>query len=117
MGDATSGSGINAQFEVMRTGDGLITQEVHEILIGGTIETGDKFKAIITETVNSTVSEFEYTAQAGDTHTDVRNGLVTLINDLAEQNAGNPTPCIAVIKADQTPKLSEIGRASCRERV
>ena len=103
LGDATSGSGINAQFEVMRTGDGLITQELHEILIGGTVETGDTFKAIITETINSTISEFEYTAQAGDTHTDVRNGLVALINSLAEQNAGNPTPCVAVIKADQTP--------------
>jgi len=103
MQNSTSGSGINAQFDIDRTGSGVVTQEVHEILIGGIIETGDKFKAIITETVNSTVSEFEYTAQAGDTVTEVRNGLVLLINDLAEQNAGNPTPCYAVNKADQTP--------------
>ena len=103
MQNSTSGSGINAQFDILRTGSGVITQEVHEILIGGIIETGDTFKAIITETVNSTISEFEYTAQAGDTHTDVRNGLVLLINSLTEQNAGNPTPCYAVNKADQTP--------------
>ena len=103
MQDSTSGSGINAQFDIDRTGSGVTTQEVHEILIGGIIETGDTFKAIITETVNNTISEFEYTAQAGDTHTDVRNGLVALINDLAEQNAGNPTPCRAVSLADQTP--------------
>tara|TARA_B100000965_G_scaffold249078_1_gene209240 strand:+ start:1759 stop:6936 length:5178 start_codon:yes stop_codon:yes gene_type:complete len=101
--DSTSGSGINAQFDIDRTGSGVTRQEVHEILIGGTIETGDTFKAIITETINSTISEFEYTALAGDTVTEVRNGLVLLINDLAEQNAGNPTPCYAVSKADQTP--------------
>ena len=101
--DSTSGSGINAQFDIDRTGSGVTTQEVHEILIGGIIETGDTFKAIVTETVNSTVSEFEYTAQAGDTVTEVRNGLVLLINDLAEQNAGNPTPCYAVSKENQTP--------------
>ena len=100
--NSTSGSGINAQFDILRTGSGVVTQEVHEILIGGTVETGDTFKALITETVNSTVSEFIYTAQAGDTVTEVRNGLVLLINDLAEQNAGNPTPCYAVSKADQT---------------
>ena len=103
MQDSTSGSGINAQFDINRTGSGVTTQEVHEILIGGVIETGDTFKAIVTETVNSTVSEFEYTALAGDTHTDVRNGLVLLINSLTEQNPGNPTPCYAVSKADQTP--------------
>ncbi len=103
MQDSTSGSGINAQFDIDRTGSGVVTQEVHEILIGGTIETGDTFKAIITETANNTVSEFEYTAQAGDTHTDVRNGLVLLINSLTEQNPGNPTPCYAISKADQTP--------------
>ena len=101
--DQTSGSGINAQFDIERTGSGVIKQEVHEILIGGTVELGDKFKAIITETVNSTISEFEYVAATGDTVTDVRNALVLLINDLAEQNAGNPTPCYAVSKEDQTP--------------
>jgi len=102
--DATSASGINSSFQIERIGAGVTTQKVERIVIGGPIEVDDTFKVTVTETVSGTpyISEFTYTAVANDTPSDVRNGLITLINSLVEQNAGFPTPCYAVSAANQS---------------
>jgi hypothetical protein len=72
---STSGSGINAGFQIERVGSGQSTAQVDEVVIGGTIESGDIFKV----TINGT-TDYTYTAQAGDTITAVRNGLISEIN-------------------------------------
>lgn len=72
---STSGSGINAGFQIERVGSGQSTAQVDEVVIGGTIESGDTFKV----TINGT-TDYTYTAQAGDTITAVRNGLISQIN-------------------------------------
>ena len=72
---STSGSGINAGFQIERVGSGQSTAQVDEVVVGGTIESGDTFKV----TINGT-TDYTYTAQAGDTITAVRNGLISEIN-------------------------------------
>ena len=72
---STSGSGINAGFQIERVGSGQSTAQVDEVVIGGTIEADDIFKV----TINGT-SDYTYTAQTGDTITAVRNGLISAIN-------------------------------------
>ena len=72
---STSGSGINAGFQIERVGSGQSTAQVDEVIIGGTIEADDTFKV----TINGT-TDYTYTAQTGDTITAVRNGLISAIN-------------------------------------
>jgi len=70
----TSGSGINASFNVTRTGSGNRVAQVDEVTVGGSVETDD----IFTVTINGT--GYSYTALAGNTLTAIRNGLITAIN-------------------------------------
>jgi len=72
---STTGSGINAGFQIERVGSGQSTAQVDEVIIGGTIEADDTFKVTIDGT-----TDYTYTAQTGDTITAVRNALITAIN-------------------------------------
>jgi len=96
-GSAGAGLGINAGFNVTRTGSGSKIAQIEWVEVGGTIETGDTFSTTITDTTTSTAATYVYTALASDTITEVRNGLINLINDLSSGNqfvfaeAANPT--------------------------
>ena len=72
---STSGVGFNALFNVERTGNGQLTAQENEVVVGGTIEVDDTFKITIDGT-----TDYTYTALNGDTITSVRNGLVSLVN-------------------------------------
>jgi hypothetical protein len=72
---STSGVGFNALFNVERTGNGQLTAQEDEVVVGGTIEVDDTFKITIDGT-----TDYTYTALNGDTITSVRNGLVSLVN-------------------------------------
>ena len=73
---STSGSGSNASFDVTRVGSGALVRQLEEITISGTIEAGDLFRTTI-DSVNA-----DYTASAGDTIADVRNGVIAAINNV-----------------------------------
>ena len=73
---STTGSGINAGFQIERIGAGIATAQVDNVVIGGTIEGDDTFRI----TINGT-NDYTYTANAGETIVAVRNGLVAAIND------------------------------------
>ncbi len=74
--NATSGSGINAGFNIERVGTGSATAQVDDVVIGGSIEADDTFRITIDGT-----NDYSYTAQTGDTIVAVRNGLIAAIND------------------------------------
>ena len=96
-GNVGSGVGINAGFNVTRTGSGSKIAQVDWVEVGGTIETDDVFEVELTDTTTSTVETFTYTAVVNDGITQVRNGLINLINDLSTgsafgyASAANPT--------------------------
>ena len=74
---SSSLQGINSTFRVTRTGSGTKTAKVDQIVVGGTIETGDVFNISID---GGSVQTHSYTALAGDDILDVRNALITAIN-------------------------------------
>ena len=84
---STSGTGINASFGVQRTGSGVKTAQVDEVEIGGSVEVGDVFNIDLTDTSSSTVENFSFTAVANDGVNEIRNGLITAINDLSTGSA------------------------------
>jgi len=91
----TTSSGVNASFNVLRTGSGVRVAQVDEITIGGVVETGDVF----TVTLNGVAHT--YIALAGNTLTAVRNGLISVIN--GNQSAVfaevGPSPEVLVLTA------------------
>ena len=96
-GAAGSGVGINSSFNVTRVGSGSKVAQIDWVEVGGTIEQDDTFEIELTDTTTSTVETFTYTALADDGITEVRNGLINLINDLSTgsafgfASAANPT--------------------------
>lgn len=76
--NATSGSGINAGFNIERVGAGASTAQIDNVVIGGSIEADDTFRITIDGT-----DDYTYTAQAGETIVAVRNGLIAAVNDLS----------------------------------
>ena len=82
----TSGTGINATFNVSRTGSGQKTAQVEVVNIGGTIEQGDAFQISLTDTTSSTLETFS-TASTGTSIRNVRNALINEINDLTTGSA------------------------------
>ncbi len=72
---STTGTGVNASWNVQRTGGGELARQIETVTIGGDIETDDTFRVTIDGT-----TDYTYTAVAGDTPTIVRNKLIDLIN-------------------------------------
>ena len=79
----TSTSGINATFDIERIGSGSSEKQLEEITISGPIELGDFFRVSIEGDVGGpypTMVTSDYTTATDDNIYDVRNGLISAIN-------------------------------------